>query len=201
MSVARRRLRRGATILAGSLLLALLTWDPLLRALPRLLVAREAPCAADAIVVLAGDHHAGRVDHAATLFAQGYLPRGPFLVSGGPLYGDLAWAEVMAARAQARGVPAERIVRQATSTTTVEDAERSLALLAERDPPVKTVLLVTSAWHSARAARIFRDRAPTGMRIVSCPAADPPAEWWRDADLTRSLATEVLKRVWPGPGG
>jgi len=196
---ARRRLHRLAAAGLALGLLGCLVWRPLLGAIPPLLVERQEPRTADAIVVLAGDHAGRRVDSAAALFAAGHLPEGPFVVSGGQLYAETSWAELMAERAVAAGVPRERVVRSAEGRTTAEEARRIRDLLAEGE--ARTVLLVTGPWHSGRAAPLFRRELGREVELLSCPGPNPhPEAWWTDAVATRALATEVLKRLWPGPG-
>ena len=196
-----KRRRRGCAVaLALAGLAAALTARPVLRGAPGLLVEAQDPRPADAVVVLAGDHRGRRVDHGVALLRAGHVATGPFVVSGGRLYAETTWAELMAARAVAAGVPAARIVRQDRSTTTEEDAAFTVALLRARG--VRSVLLVTSPWHSRRAARLFRRAAPE-LEVVSCPGAPelaPGTDWWTDPVAARALATEVLKHLWPGPG-
>ena len=103
---------------------------PVARWVPQTLIERDAPARADAMIVLAGDHRGGRVDFAAKLWRDGHVAKGPFLVSGGQLYGDTTWAELMRERAERAGVPAGRIRLQDRSTTTAEDARFSAELLA-----------------------------------------------------------------------
>lgn len=197
-----RGCRRAAIACAALALVALLLHRPILRGIPSLLIERHDPVAADAIVVLAGEHRGLRVDAALALYRAGHLAEGPLLMSGGELYPGTSWAELMKARALAGGVPAERVLLQARSTTTVEDARFSLPLLEL--PPGATVLLVTSPWHSGRAARIFRREARAqerDLRFVSCPGDQGyPEEWWTEANAARALAMELLKRVWWGEG-
>lgn len=187
---------------AGLLLAGVVATPPLARGAPALLTERSAPRRADAVIVLGGDHRGGRIDAAAALYAAGHLPEGPLVVSGGPLYGALSWAEVMRERALERGVPPERIWLQDRSRTTVEDAAFTVALLDRRlhPPPGErpVLLLVTSAWHSRRAAAALRAAAGERYEVVSCPDPDPDPRWWRDPEATRALVTEVLKYLWPG---
>ncbi|MCA8922374.1 MAG: YdcF family protein [Planctomycetes bacterium] len=190
----RRRLLRAlaATAALAALLYALS--GPLLRALPGWLTQADDPREADALVVLAGDASGGRVDRALELFRAGYLPRGPFVLSGGELYPGMTWAELMRARAIAGGVPAERCVIQGRSRTTVEDAAFTAELLPAE---TKTVLLVTSDFHSARAAADFRRALGPEVEVLSAPSRSPwPEAWWRDPVAARALATECLKRLW-----
>ena len=196
--VVRVRWRRVLLALGAPLLVAAAAAPFVARALPGWLTERQAPRPADALVVLAGDHHGSRVDAACALWRAGHVPDGVFVVSGGTLYGETTWAELMAARAEAQGVPRERILLQDRSRTTVEDARDTGALLRQHD--ARVVLLVTGAWHSGRAAAVFRRELPD-LEIVSCAAPEPyPEAWWTDAEATRGVVMEVLKRVWPGPG-
>ena len=56
---------------------------------------------------------------------------------------------------QGWGVPSEAIIIEATSRTTVENQRNVLSSLQEQK--IKTVLLVTSAYHMPRSHRIFRE--------------------------------------------
>ena len=194
-----RSWRRLAWLSLCGLLLALTAGPFVARRCPELLVERGSPQRADAIVVLAGDHRGARLSHAVALFEEGHLPEGPLLLSGGPIYPSTTWAQLMRQRAIALGVPPERIRLQDRSATTEEDARFTHEVLAL--PEGSTLLLVTSAWHSGRAAEHFREVYGERVRILSCPAPAPAGDWWRDAQSTRALATEVLKRIWPGEGG
>ena len=197
-----RRLGCLRRVAGGSLVALALVWlagPSCARALPQVLIEREPPQAADALVVLAGDHRGGRVDAAVALWEAGWVSEGPFVVAGGQLYGEVTWASVMRARALAQGIPAERIRLQAESRTTEEDARRCAALLGLR--PGQRVILVTSAWHSGRALGHFQAAFGPDVQVLSCPAPDPAPEWWRDPEATRALTMELLKRLWPGEGG
>lgn len=195
----RRRLERlGAGVLLLCVL-ALLCGRPLARAFPGLLIERSPPRAADALIVLAGDHRGQRVDAAVSLWKANYVATGPFVVSGGQAYGEVSWAGLMQARAEAQGVAPTRIQRQDRSRTTAEDAAFCAEILAL--PPGSTVILVTSPWHSGRAAEHFRDAFGPDVHVVSCPSPAREGDWWGSAEDARALATEVLKRLWPGEGG
>jgi uncharacterized SAM-binding protein YcdF (DUF218 family) len=195
----RRRWRRWlAWGLVGAVMASLLFGPWVLRSLPGWLTERDDPRPADALVVLAGDHFGSRVDAACALWAAGHVPKGPFVISGGAIYGEVTWAQLMRDRAVARGVPLERILLQDRSRTTAQDARYTAELLDERG--VGVVLLVTGEWHSGRAAAVFR-RELEGVEVVSCASPEPyPQAWWTDAEATRGVVLEVLKRLWPGDG-
>ena len=191
----RRRLVALALALALPLLGGCLLWRPLLGAIPSRLEERQEPAVADALVVLAGDHTGARVEAAAALFQAGCVPTGPFVVSGGPIYGELTWAELMRDQAVRLGVPRERIVLQGRSRTTTEDADLSAPLLTA----ARRVVLVTSPSHSRRAAGEFRRALGPGVEVLSCPSRDAvPEAWWSDPVATRAVVTELLKWVWRG---
>lgn len=170
--------------------------EPIMKRIPPLLVTRDEPKEADAIVVLAGDHRGHRVEYGCELWRRGLVKTGPFVVAGGMLYKDLTWAEVMRDHAKRNGVPESRMVLQDKSETTHDDAQFTLPMLQKRG--VKSILLVTSPWHSGRAAKLFRAQAAAlGIEVISCPSRDdPPEEWWEDPVASRALVSELLKRVY-----
>jgi uncharacterized SAM-binding protein YcdF (DUF218 family) len=195
-----RRIRRGcAAALGAAALLAAVVFflrAPLLDAIPGCLVHEDPEETADAIVVLAGD--AGeRVQHGVELWKRGRSRTGLFVLSGGPIYEKTTWASLMAAHAESLGVPRASLLEQGTSRTTVEDARATLDLLLARSD-VRSIVLVTSAWHSRRARAAFIEASAGRVRVVSCPAPAPRFEngWWHDAPATRAVVTEVLKYLW-----
>ncbi len=196
---ARNRVRWGRVLLVFGPLALLALYAarrPLLTALPPLLVARDEPRAADALVVLAGDAYGRRVQHGVELWRRGLVAEGPFVTTGGVLYDELSWAKVARAHAVRLGVPAERVLALDQGETTAEEARRAIDVLAARG--VKTVLLVTSPYHSGRAAALFRAEAtPRGIEVLSCPSQDEaPEAWWEDPVATRYVVTELLKRIY-----
>lgn len=94
----------------------------------------------------------------------------PLLVSGGRCGADWSLAGTMAQAAEREfGVPVRW--REDRSRDTLENARHSAARL--RDEGVRTVLLVTHAWHMPRAVACFEAMgleviaAPTGFRLPS----------------------------------
>jgi uncharacterized SAM-binding protein YcdF (DUF218 family) len=192
----RRKLQVALGVLALSIVTLYLARAPLLRAVPRAMRAEDPEEAADAVVVLAGDS-GERVAHGVALWKKGLARTGLFVVSGGPIYQDVTWSRLMADHAVVLGVPREKILEQRVSRTTEEDARETVALLVARD--VKSIVLVTSSYHSRRAKAEFVRASEGRVRVISCPAAPPPieeGEWWTDGPATRSIATEALKWLW-----
>jgi uncharacterized SAM-binding protein YcdF (DUF218 family) len=91
--------------------------------------------------------------------------RPPIVVSGGRRWDGDREAEVMADWLEARGVPRSRIILEAESMTTGQNARKVARLLAHRG--WHRVGLVTSDFHMARALRLFRRE---GIVARPCPA-------------------------------
>jgi uncharacterized SAM-binding protein YcdF (DUF218 family) len=168
--------------------------EPLLRRLAHALITSEAPEKADLVIVLAGDSFGGRILKGCELIRAGYAPKA--LVSGPPiLYGrhedefSIPWAvEHGCSREWFEGV-------RNNLKSTREEAALFRRIMLERG--VKTYLLVTSNFHTARAARIFRREIPDIRAIVIAapyPEFDPDA-WWKDRQQRKVFAIEWMKTV------
>ncbi len=167
-----------------ALLCGVLVGTPLPWWLAKPLTLRQPPQAADAIVVLAGgvgeSGQAGessqeRVKYAAELFQQRYAPR-VLLVSG--YTRSFEEAEVLRALAEAEGVPPSAILTETRVHQTYDYVLQVRALGAAQH--WRSVLLVTSLYHTRRAALTFARNAPE-LRVTYSPV---PASrfytrrWW-----------------------
>jgi len=162
------------------------------------LIRSDEPAKADIAVVLAGDPLGHRIEKAAQLAKQGYVPL--VLVSGPPgSYGrnesDLAVEFI-----EREGYPAQWFIPfpdQARSTK----AEAGFILQELRRRNVHSFLLVTSDYHSARSARIFLAEERTmgyapQMRVVTAPDEYFHAEsWWRDREAQKTVFFEWSKTI------
>lgn len=168
-------------------------WLP---ALGYALVRDEGPGKADLIVVLAGDSYGHRILKGGELVRRGYAPAA--LVSGAPgFYGEFE-SDLAIPFAVRHGYPPEYFIafpNQGLSTR--EEADLVLSELRRRH--VRSFLLLTSDFHTARAARIYRsalraaEDAPS-MRVTS--SADEffrPASWWRTREARKIVFTEWCK--------
>jgi uncharacterized SAM-binding protein YcdF (DUF218 family) len=150
--------------------------------------------AADAIIVIGGDHKWERVRRAVELYQQGYAP--VVIISAGTvvLEGNewLSEAEVMRRQALTLGLPDKVIILEAESFTTVENAHYSRLICQEQG--LDSILLVTSAYHSRRARRIFRDALGKEISIAVQPAPlrSPALLWW----LYPNQARVALYEYW-----
>ncbi len=157
-----------------------------------LLVRHDAPRKADAIIVIGGDHKPERAQLAAALYRGGYAPviilsAGTRVLEGTEL---VAEAEVMRRQALACGLPKEVLLIEYASRSTLENARYTRSMCLERD--WRSVLLVTSTFHSKRAARIFRDvyREDIVAWVQPAPPGACTACWWFQPDQCRVVLYE-----------
>jgi uncharacterized SAM-binding protein YcdF (DUF218 family) len=132
----------------------------------------------DAIVVLGAAQYNGRpstilkarLDHGIELYQSG-LGR-YFVVTGGKAEGDRT-TEAASARAYAisRGVPADAILVEDRSRTTLESLRRVASLL--RGQGLATTLFVSDRTHMLRVLRIARDE---GLTPLGSPTDTSPTD-------------------------
>ena len=105
---------------------------------------------------------ADRLVHAVSLYRARKAPM--ILVSGGAQPGNRAEAEIMKQILEVMGVPARVIMRERESRDTHDNAVYSAILLKGKG--VKKILLVTSAFHMARAVPLFERQ---GFEVIPAP--------------------------------
>lgn len=150
---------------------------------------------ADAIASLNGGRD--RPECGAKLFREGYA--GWYLTVDMPLdvpgvdepYGDLVKREVVAL-----GVPADRVLKASGDVeTTYQEALKLRDLAASHG--FRSLLVVTSSYHTHRARLIFQDvlRGTDITAIVRPVENDPyrPEAWWTSERGMRETWTEYLK--------
>ena len=108
------------------------------------------------------NQQADRLVAALALYKAGKAPR--VLLSGGGHPEDRSEAAQMRDLLEVMGVPATAMILETSSRNTHDNARYSAQLLALRD--VKSILLVTSAFHMPRAAAAFRAQ---GLDVVAAP--------------------------------
>lgn len=193
------RMKKKLFVLSISFLIIIaiyLAFPFILEGMGRFLVVREEPVPSDVILVLAGDDNGERVAEGVNLYKQGYADK--IIMSGGPLAWKLTSAEWMKKQAVAMGVPAQNILLQKESRSTLEDVVFSLALIEKHG--FKSVILVTSPYHARRAKRIFK-RASRGrqIKVVSCPVRESGFRvegWWSRHEDTSYVIREYMAMVY-----
>ena len=203
-----KRRRWTSRKIVKALLLLIGAWVLLAWLAARALMVNAPLPSADAIVVLSGSSaYVERTQKAAELYREG---RAPFVwltndhTRGGwssalqrnPLFVERATEELIKG-----GVPAEKIkiVPGVASSTRYETLLIKEYALAEG---IRTVLVVTSTYHSRRALRSLRqlfegtevaiglDPAPIG------PLTPSPIFWWLKAEGWRTVGVEVVKLIY-----
>ncbi len=181
-------------LVAAALIVTHPVW---LRWMGRALVRNDPPVKSDIAVALAGDYYGRRVAKAAELVKAGYAPA--VLVSGPPVYGvhesDLAIPMMVK-----KGYPAQWFIPLPNeSLSTADEAQCVLRELQRRG--VRRFLLVTSNFHTGRAARTYRDVEHAmggGPEFRTIAATNPdfdPESWWRSRQGQKTFVIESLKAV------
>jgi uncharacterized SAM-binding protein YcdF (DUF218 family) len=179
---------------AAALLAAILFHSAILAALGSYLVTAGPPEKADIAFVLAGDFNGNRVLKAAEMIRQGYAPQ--VLVSGpAGLYGHYE-CDLAIPFAEKAGYPASYFLHlEHHAHSTVEEA--GVAVPEFRRRGAKRVLLISSDYHTRRAARIFHKAAPDiTFYVVAAPDFYFTIDgWWRNREGRKTFAIEWMKTV------
>lgn len=173
------------------------SWLPLLG---RLLIDAEPPVKSDLIVVLAGDWTGGRIVHAAGLARQGFATH--VLVSGPRHHYGLFEHELAISFAVKQGFPPDMFIPfPLVGAHNTEDEARRILPEARRRG-VRSLLVVTSDYHTRRARRIYRSlvgRSDTGGLELHVSAAPDTVfragSWWRHREARKIFLLEFTKLV------
>ena len=171
-----------------------MTRNSWLRWLGEYLTYSEPPCKADMIVVLAGDFAANRIKKAGELLKEGWAPT--VLVSGaGDCYGINEGEMAIQYMTRAGYPPGEFVNVPSPARSTADEAAYIVPELRRRG--VHRFLLLTSDFHTRRAARIYRHTAPDlPFCVVAAPDKDfTPDGWWHNREGRKVAFTEWLKTL------
>ena len=165
---------------------------PIMRFVAESWVVDEPAAHVDAIVVLGDDNfYADRATHAAELFRQGVAPE--VVASGRRLRPNAGISELMEHDLIERGVPKDKIVRFThDADSTREEAEGVEKLAAEYH--WKSLVIVTSNYHTRRTRYIFRREFPAGIAVSVASARDgdfDPERWWEKRKSIKLFAREL----------
>jgi uncharacterized SAM-binding protein YcdF (DUF218 family) len=178
------------------LVLAFAGWilrAPLLTAAGAALVENESPRKAQAIVVLGGDDFGTRILKAAQLATAGYAPT--VLVSTQPSLVNCD-CQTTVSYAVRSGYPASMF--QPVLTPTGADSTRSEATFFGRylkAHDIRDILLVTSNFHTRRAAYLWHKQVPwLQFRVVAAPDRFfTPGSWWKTRNGEKTFFLEWCK--------
>lgn len=199
-----KRLRR----ILKWLLVVVVVWMVVAWIAARALMVSAALNSADAIVVLSGSStYVERTHKAAELYRQGRAPlvlltddhmRGGWstVLQRNPYFVERATEELIE-----QGVPAEKI-RVAPGLASGTHEEALLLKDYATAQGIRSILVVTSAYHSRRALRTLRQNfagtaTTIGLEPVSPGSQTPmPAFWWLQFQGWRSVAGEYVKLIY-----
>ncbi|MBI3966604.1 MAG: YdcF family protein [Chloroflexi bacterium] len=197
----RRRLLWWVAGLALFLAIAVAAHPIWLQALGDALVLREAPVAADAVVVLGGNSEE-RAIHGAELVRAGYAPR--LYVIDERIYShayEARWSDFWRrgeVKELERWVPHDAVVVLFDQTEppagTYEEARQTWEQLEPLG--VKRVLIVTDEFHSRRAASTWRSVVGDRAQVISTPVATEHYRirlWWRNRPSLKAIGEEYIK--------
>jgi len=203
-----KKFNRSSKALIISLLL-FVVWIFLAPFLAKNLIVEKPLEKADAIIVLGGSHtYIERTRKAAELFKKGVAPR-IFLTDDGGKAGwstaerrNPSFVELARQSLIENGVAAENIeILEPAVSGTIDEAR----ILSEKTKTarLKTVLIVTSAYHTRRAFSTFRrvfaeNNQPVELGITSPPPGEQtpnPSYWWLSRFGWQMVAGEYVKSV------
>jgi len=166
---------------------------PLMRLAGGWLVVEDTVEKSDAIVILSDDNfYADRATRAAELYRQNLAPT--VVASGIRLRPYAGISELMSHDLIERGVPKERIVSfPQDADNTREEAEALKTLVAQKG--WKSIIIVTSNYHTRRARYIFHKVFPSDIKIAMASARDAdfdPSNWYQHRRAVKRFEHEVL---------
>jgi uncharacterized SAM-binding protein YcdF (DUF218 family) len=175
------------------LVLLYLVRHPILRYFGESLVIDEPSAHADAIIVLSDDNFYGdRASRAAELSRQDVAP--VVVASGRRLRPFAGIGELMEHDLVERGVPKNKIVRfDHTAADTIEEAKLLEKFAAEKR--WRSVIIVTSNYHTRRVRYIFGKIFPSSIAVSVASARDAdfdPERWWEKRKSTALFAHEMM---------
>lgn len=150
---------------------------------------------ADAIVVISGGDTDARLSEGVKLYFQKWAP--VIIFSGAAASGEVSNALAMERLAIKAGVPAESIIIEEKSKTTLENARYTSEIV--KDKKIKSIILITSPYHQRRAYNEFRAELGKDMIIINHSAKDQTwakRSWWENANARFLTFGEILKNFY-----
>jgi uncharacterized SAM-binding protein YcdF (DUF218 family) len=165
---------------------------PLLRFIGDSVVVEDSLEKSDAIIILSDDNfYADRATRGAELFRQNLAP--VVVASGVRLRPNASIAELMTHDLIERGVPKENILSFPQDADNTREEAESLRRLSQ-SKSWKSVIVVTSNYHTRRAKYIFKKVFPESVAIRIASARDgdfDPAHWYEHRKSIKRLTHEI----------
>jgi uncharacterized SAM-binding protein YcdF (DUF218 family) len=150
---------------------------------------------ADAIVAISGGDTTARANEAIHLYQQGWASKLIFSGAAQDKSGP-SNAEVMRQTALQAGVPAGSIIIEEEGETTKQNAENTQDIFQQKD--IKSVIVVTSAYHQRRAGLEFDKRSSGVVQVRNHPVASDKqwsGWWWLTPTGWYLAVTEFVKII------
>jgi uncharacterized SAM-binding protein YcdF (DUF218 family) len=169
----------------------------LLAAAAKFLIEDDGPRKAGAIVVLGGDEFGDRTLQGAALAKAGYAP---FVIVSGPP-GLISYASADEIKfAEQHGYSAS-LFREAHLPDSAESTRTEADFLGNylKAQGIRSILLVTSNFHTRRAAKLWRSENPA-ISVTVVPSVDPrhlftPETWWKTRAGRKIFLYEWIKTI------
>jgi uncharacterized SAM-binding protein YcdF (DUF218 family) len=150
----------------------------------------------DALLVLGDDNFfADRVTRASELYRQKLAP--VIVASGRRLRPSAGIAELMEHDLIERGVPKDRIIRFPHDSDNTRDEALALKALGT-EKNWRSVIVVTSNFHTRRARYIFQRVFPESVTVRVASARDgdfDPEHWWENRKSLKEFTRELVAMV------
>jgi len=180
-------------LVAGILLL---THSFVLTRAAEMLIKKDEIKPADVIVVLAGEQEE-RVRYGTKLLEDDWARKDRIIMAGGPLVWKYTWASLMKEQAESLGIPGKKILLEDKSRSTEEDALYTKEILQQNG--FKSIILVTSPYHSKRASLIFERVMGREFKIISAPVDESwfsIDDWWKRRRDRAIVLNEFSRYIW-----
>jgi uncharacterized SAM-binding protein YcdF (DUF218 family) len=181
-------------VLIVLLLGAALTHSLWLGALGKYLISADPPSHADYAVVLAGDFYGHRILEGGELVRQGFVRKA--MVSGPRWCYGQPESDLAIRFAGTHGYPADYFIGFPDDATSTQ-AEAQMIVPELKRLGARSFLLVTSDYHTRRAARYFRPIiGDMDMRVIAAPdEAYRWDSWWHSREARKIFFLEWSKTV------
>lgn len=166
---------------------------PLLTAAANTLVEDDGPAKMQAAVVLGGDYDCARILKAASLAQAGYVA---FVVVSGPEAFGGHESDLTVNYAERHGYRASLFRAYPHHFTSTAAEVKGIGSYL-RANGISQIILVTSSYHTHRAARTFRSANPgITVRVVAAPDRDFTADgWWMNREGRKTFLLEWTKTI------
>jgi len=152
---------------------------------------------ADVIVVIPDSETGYSVEYGVKLFKEGWARKDRMILSGGNITWKYTWASLMQEQALSLGVPRNAMLLEEKSTSTKENAIFTKDIIKRHG--YTSLILVTSAYHSKRANKIFKKIMGNEIKVLSAPSEESKfrfEDWWKRERDRKAVLIEFFKFFW-----